>query len=208
MSTIAQRILAARKRTGKTQKEIAAQLGITYQAYAQYERGTRNPKYSTIEKLAKALNCGISELLTPHEESKMIIDSVIEMLDNGKLEPKQDTELCEDDFFDALEEQKAPGAIVQRYTDFVTKHSYIMQMIQNIGIELKVINWREISIKYDDFETDAYITELMSNIRLLESEFEVITKSMFNNYYGIHFTEPYEDENDEDETGDYEDDDS
>ena len=209
MSTIAQRILAARKKTGKTQKEIAAQLGITYQAYAQYERGTRNPKYSTIEKLAKALNCDISELLTPHEESKMIIDSVIEMLNNGKLEPKQDTELCEDELFDAaLEEQEAPGAIVQRYTDFVTTHSYIMQMIQNIGIELRVINWRKISIKYGDDETDAYITELINDISGIESSFEYSIKCMFRDYYGIQFPEPDADENDEDDDGDFEDDDS
>ena len=139
----------------------------------------------------------------------MIIDSVIEMLDdNGKLEPKHGTELSEDDFFDALEEQKAPGAIVQRYTDFVTKHSYIMQMIRNIGIELKVINWREITIKYGDDETDAYISELMNNIGGLESDFEYRIKCMFHDYYGIQFPESDEDESKEDETGDYEGDDT
>ena len=55
--TIGERIKAARKKAGMTQKEVSEKLGISYQAYAQWELGTRNPKMINIEKIAKAIGC-------------------------------------------------------------------------------------------------------------------------------------------------------
>lgn len=210
MSTIAQRILAARKRTGKTQKEVAEQLGTTYQSYAQYERGTRNPKYGTIEKLAKALNCDISELLTPHEESEMIINSLIERLKDGRIVEEPGSSIDEDDFSDAFDEHEQSGILVQRYTDYVAKHPYLFQAIRDIGIELKIVDWHRIQIRYRDDETTARISELLDDLELLESLIQDKIKRMFCDYYGIQFSEPdtVEKEHEEDEIEDDADSDS
>ena len=77
---LAEKLKLMRKKAGLTQKEVADKLGITYQSYGQYERGLRNPKYESIQKIASALNCDISEVLTPDEEREMIIDELVENL--------------------------------------------------------------------------------------------------------------------------------
>lgn len=42
---------------GISQKELAERLNVTPAMISQYETGTRTPKYSTIERIAKALGC-------------------------------------------------------------------------------------------------------------------------------------------------------
>lgn len=56
MSTIGERIKAARKAKGLTQKALGEKLGISFQGIAQWENNLRNPKYETLEKIAEALN--------------------------------------------------------------------------------------------------------------------------------------------------------
>lgn len=45
-----------RKEKGLTQKELGELLGVSPQMIAQYERGVRNPKKETLQKIAAALN--------------------------------------------------------------------------------------------------------------------------------------------------------
>ena len=61
--TVGERIKAARKKAGMTQKELADKLGIPYQGISQYERGIRNPKIATVKKIAEALQVSPSELI-------------------------------------------------------------------------------------------------------------------------------------------------
>ncbi|WP_213495632.1 helix-turn-helix domain-containing protein [Lactococcus formosensis] len=49
------RLKAIRLEKGLTQTEIAKLLDTSYQNYANWERGVRTPKESTIQKLAEAL---------------------------------------------------------------------------------------------------------------------------------------------------------
>lgn len=49
------RLKATRLEKQLTQKQLAELIGISYQNYQQWERGVRNPKEATIQKLAKAL---------------------------------------------------------------------------------------------------------------------------------------------------------
>lgn len=49
------RIKEARKYRNLTQKELAAKLGISYQALAQWENDLRNPKQETLKKIGNAL---------------------------------------------------------------------------------------------------------------------------------------------------------
>ncbi|RJS60153.1 helix-turn-helix transcriptional regulator [Bacillus sp. PK3_68] len=47
-----ERLIKLRKENKKTQQQIADFLGITRPAYTAYERGTRQPDYETLRKIA------------------------------------------------------------------------------------------------------------------------------------------------------------
>ena len=57
------RIKELRVELGLNQKDIAEKLGITQQAYANYERGARQPDNNTLIKLAKLFDVSIDYLL-------------------------------------------------------------------------------------------------------------------------------------------------
>lgn len=52
-----------RELRGMTQQEIASQLGISQQAYGQYERATREPRIDTLRSMSKILGVSLDELL-------------------------------------------------------------------------------------------------------------------------------------------------
>lgn len=58
--TLAEKLKQFREQRGMTQKQVAALMGISQQAYSQYESGTRLPKPETLGRLATAL--GVSPL--------------------------------------------------------------------------------------------------------------------------------------------------
>ena len=60
--TTGERIKAARKKKGMTQAELANKLGISFVGVSQWENDIRNPKYETLEKIAKELDVGVWEL--------------------------------------------------------------------------------------------------------------------------------------------------
>ena len=62
--TIGDNIKRLRNFKNITQKELAERLGTSQQNLAQYENGKRNPKLETLQKIAKALEVTIEELLT------------------------------------------------------------------------------------------------------------------------------------------------
>lgn len=60
--TVAERIKAARKSLGITQKTLGERLGVTQATIQQYESGKRKPKTETLIRIAKALNIQLREL--------------------------------------------------------------------------------------------------------------------------------------------------
>ena len=186
---ISERLIQKRKAAGLTQQEIADRLGIKYQSYAQYERGVRNPKYQTVEKIAKALNCTTSELLDSKEEAAMIIDHVIDRLKERKVLRETGIVPDDDDIGDAFAELNQPGIIAQRYTRFIAEHPLIMQTLKEIGVELEIIDWRKIRIKYDYQETEERTSELLSNLESLHENFVHSIKDLFKNNYGFDMSE-------------------
>ena len=48
-------LIAARKQSGKTQKQVAQEIGISEIGYQAHERGTRTPIVTTAIKIASAL---------------------------------------------------------------------------------------------------------------------------------------------------------
>lgn len=60
--TTGQRIKAARKAAGMTQKELGEKIGVSYQGIAQWENDLRNPKFETLQRIADALNVKVESL--------------------------------------------------------------------------------------------------------------------------------------------------
>ena len=75
--TTGQRIKDARKKAKLTQAELACRLGITNHCISMWEKGTRNPKYDTLVRIADALGINVSNLLqTPVANADMNISRV------------------------------------------------------------------------------------------------------------------------------------
>lgn len=59
-----------REKAGLTQRELANKSGVNIQTLRKYEQGTKNinnARIKTILKLAIALNCNISDILTDND---------------------------------------------------------------------------------------------------------------------------------------------
>lgn len=72
------RIRLARERAGLTQRQLGDKLNMPFQSISQWERGIRNPKLSTLEKMADALGITVSELID---------NETSDVPDGGKIEP-------------------------------------------------------------------------------------------------------------------------
>ena len=62
MHKVGERIKELRKKAGLTQAQLAEKLNVTPQNISQYERGLKNPKIGTLNKIAKALGVPVTEL--------------------------------------------------------------------------------------------------------------------------------------------------
>ena len=58
-----QNLINARKAMHKTQQEVADYLGISRQAYSNYEAGKREPDFETLLKLGEYFDCSVDYLL-------------------------------------------------------------------------------------------------------------------------------------------------
>ena len=63
MSTFQDNLKSYRERLGINAKDFAAQLGIKYTTYANYENAGSEPKYDTLCRIAAALHVSIDDLL-------------------------------------------------------------------------------------------------------------------------------------------------
>ncbi len=75
-------LLQLRKQKGLTQKDIADALGISRQAYANYETGNREPDLNTLKALSDFFNVSIDYLLDnktekPADEGELSEEVVI-----------------------------------------------------------------------------------------------------------------------------------
>ena len=71
--TVGEKIKNARKSKGLTQEDLGRKLGIKQQTVAMFENDKTNIKYSTIEKIAAALNISPAYLMP---------ESIINMIKN------------------------------------------------------------------------------------------------------------------------------
>lgn len=60
---IGKKLREIRERKGKSQKEVADDIGIDISYYAGIERGEKNPTFSVLEQICKVLGVRSSEIL-------------------------------------------------------------------------------------------------------------------------------------------------
>lgn len=86
---IKDRLKEIRLEQGFTQKEIAEKLGVSQPNYQQWERGIRNPKDSTLLKIAKVLDVSLEYLkgtntlidLDPYKPTEEDMKAVRQLID-------------------------------------------------------------------------------------------------------------------------------
>jgi transcriptional regulator with XRE-family HTH domain len=67
---VGRNFLRIRKEKGLSQEEVEERSGFSQQYLSGLENGKRNPTVITLYELAKALNVGYLELLTPPRKNK------------------------------------------------------------------------------------------------------------------------------------------
>ncbi len=73
--TVGERIREARKAAGLTQKALGKACGIAEPTIRRYELGKLNPKFETLQKIAKPLGVSVSYLkgISPMKEEKAVL---------------------------------------------------------------------------------------------------------------------------------------
>ena len=191
--SIYERLVQERKKAGLTQKEISDKLGISYQSYAQYERGVRNPKYETIRRFADAIGCKITDLLTTQEETDLLIDRFLDSTpkkqDKGPFFSSYYDEDTAMDFADAVDEQKTPGIHIKRFTDFISENPLFVLFMRKQGISLEIINWHEVRISTSEDYADVRISELLIDLNSFCDAMQENIRKVFKENYGLVFAE-------------------
>ena len=89
--SFAEQIKLLRKKHNLKQNELAKKIGVTRQAYANYEQGTREPSMDIIKKLCILFDCTSDELLeieTEKDRQKVNINNSFNNSKNIKVKIK------------------------------------------------------------------------------------------------------------------------
>ena len=89
--TIPENLKHIRKEKGLTQKKLGELCGMSEVMIRQYELGYRKPKFETLEKIAKALDCEVSDIDERVVNGHLTISEPLKkILEAGKLIKKRD----------------------------------------------------------------------------------------------------------------------
>ena len=104
-----QNLINARKAMAKNQQEIADYLGISRQAYSNYEAGKREPDFETLLNLGEYFDCSVCYLL------------------GTKNVPAQNGRVTDDDIkfalFDGAPVTDAQYEEVKRFAKYIAEHN-------------------------------------------------------------------------------------
>ena len=120
--TVGKKIAALRKGRNKTQMELADEMGVSYQAVSNWERGNSMPDISKLPQLALILGCSVDEILGESRETELVENVIagtqkeyIKEQENGvkaianvapMMKPEQTKELVDTVLESAKEKQK------------------------------------------------------------------------------------------------------
>lgn len=154
---LAEKLKLMRKKAGLTQKEVADKLGITYQSYGQYERGLRNPKYTSIEKIASALNCDISEILTPDEQREMLIGELV-----GNLLSKEKNTQIKEETKQLTDEEYAVYLM-----NLLIEHAALLSIFASGGYSIRFETLDQVIIMHDSHTKSMTTNDFLEQFKKL-----------------------------------------
>lgn len=188
--SIGQNIKEARKKAGITQAELANAVGLSTITIRQYESDKREPRYHIINKIAKVLDCDISKLVDSKKEAQMILNTLIGEEDDQEQRFFSSSKKDDGELIDTLTERKKQGSIVQQYTEFISTHALLMQLIKEIGFEFDLTNpgkWDMVTIHYEEQKITSSISSLISDLEVLMWRYKQETKRLFKEHYSFTF---------------------
>lgn len=93
---IGPKIKEFRNKAGLTQKDLADQLHVTYQAVSRWENGDAEPSIETLKEMCVILNCSIEELFEMEKKEEPKGEEKITVVDKIAVqEPKPILGVCE-----------------------------------------------------------------------------------------------------------------
>lgn len=144
-NAIGTNIKRSRSEKGITQKELAASLGVSYQMVQSWERGARNPKMETIQKIAAALGVSWLDLMPKEALNANTIEDFAK--DNGELTQELVQQLPKET--ERLMQQLHDAAIIPRHGEItdpdIQKVSDIMQTMNDTGRRVAVERVQELA---------------------------------------------------------------
>ena len=128
---IAQTMRDLRKRSGKSQKQIAAKIGVSQATYSAYERGRNEPPAEMLVRLSYVFGCSIDLLVQKdrvYRDAKEALKQAAQC--QGELE-KIKTELAG---MEGNEEAKAMVDLLEKFSDI------LMQTVQDTDVAQAIDN--------------------------------------------------------------------
>lgn len=116
------RIKEIRKQKGLTQKQLGEKCGMYESQIRKYENGKANPKIETLQKIATALECNLSDLVDSDEYKLHNIELAIKKANDSVLEKNEeikDEPLTLAAHFDGDEYTEEELEEIKRFAKFV-----------------------------------------------------------------------------------------
>lgn len=102
-----ERLKNLRKQAGFTQVDVANKLGISQQAYASWERGSKKPTQDNLVKIAQILNVSVDYLVgNLHETSDELDDIELLFRMNSKRLTDEEKKTFKKELIEFMEERK------------------------------------------------------------------------------------------------------
>lgn len=164
--TIGNNIKRIREEKGMTQKELADKCNIIYQTIGKYERNLLNPKYETLEKIAKALEVSSFDLIDGYKVPVYQVKHI-----NIELEP---CALYYSNIFNTYKEKS--DLFYTWYRRKKQEISYELDKLKSVKLDFNIPfhdYGQDIGKAFNDFFTD-HINYLQSLINDLNYLFETL----------------------------------
>lgn len=113
MSTFSDILKELRLKNGLTQRAVAEYLNISPAAYSLYEKGKREPKYETLEKIATLFNVSVGYLVSGQKDYIYTISSVNPKYSNQLLDLFSGSARLSEDFFKKQQLKEVSNSITK-----------------------------------------------------------------------------------------------
>lgn len=182
-------IQKARKNKGWTQEQLADAIQVKRAVISKYENGQVEPSVSRFKDIAMALDVkDWSELATGQAIVDHLKGEIAQHLSGKK--PPQDPQMNKEENLQShADKPDTAGIAMQKYLMFAINHSYLMALIEAIGIRILFVDAAADKIKIcrGNIEREVSLSDFVNDLEAMHTEQENNLKNMFARHYGIDF---------------------